>query len=358
MIILPAIDLHEGKCVRLFKGDYDTAEVVAADAVETAQKFQAQGARWLHMVDLDGAKMKKPQNVSTIFKVRESTDMHIELGGGIRDMDTVDFYIKAGIDRVILGSAVLNDPEFVKAAIDKYDKKIAIGIDALDGMVATDGWLDRSEVYYLDLAKKIDEMGATYIIFTDIDKDGTLAGPNLSMLDKINNAVNCNIIASGGVSSIFDIISLHDLGVYGAIAGKSLYTGALDLQTAVTLSQTITKKKPKNQSEIYDNIERYFRKSELIPTIIQETGTNQVLMLAYMNAESLSKTMETGYTWFFSRSRNQLWNKGETSGNFQRVINIKSDCDDDTLLIEVEQKGPACHTGKHSCFYKDIIKEG
>jgi len=355
MIILPAIDLHEGKCVRLFQGNYDTAEVVAADAAETAKEFQAQGARWLHMVDLDGAKLGKPQNVSTIFRVRESIDMHIEIGGGIRDMETVDFYLKSGIDRVILGSAALHDPEFVQSAIRKYGKKIAVGIDALDGKVAADGWLDQSEVDYLELAKQIDKMGVSYIICTDISKDGTMNGPNLSMLDKINNEVCCNVIASGGVSSIFDIVSLYDLGVYGTITGKSLYTGALDLGTAVLLSQKISAKKKKNVTEMDDMLERYFRKSELIPAIIQESGTNDVLMMAYMNLESLEKTIETGYTWFYSRTRQQLWNKGETSGNVQKLVSIHADCDDDTLLIRVEQTGPACHTGKHSCFYKEIL---
>lgn len=355
MIVLPAIDLHEGKCVRLFQGKYDTAEVVAADAAETAKEFQAQGARWLHMVDLDGAKLGKPQNVSTIFRVRESTDMHIEIGGGIRDMETVDFYLKSGIDRVILGSAALHDPEFVRSAIQKYGKKIAVGIDALDGKAAAEGWLDQSEVDYLELAKQIDQMGVGYIIFTDISKDGTMNGPNLTMLDKMNNAVKCNVIASGGVSSIFDIISLYDLGVYGVIAGKSLYSGALDLSTAVLLSQKISAKKKKNPAELDDLLERYFRKSELVPAIIQEESTGEVLMMAYMNLESLEKTIDTGYTWFYSRTRQQLWNKGETSGNVQKVVSIHADCDDDTLLIKVEQTGPACHTGKHSCFYKEIL---
>lgn len=356
MIILPAIDIHEGRCVRLFQGDYATAEIVAEDPVETAQKFESQGARWLHIVDLDGAKEGKPINSEVIFKVRENVDMHIEIGGGIRDMETLEYYLSRGIDRIILGSAALNDREFVKSAIDKYGKKIAVGIDALDGKVAVEGWLDKSEVDYLDLAKEVDALGASYIIITDISKDGTLHGPNLTMLDSVNQEVSANVIASGGISSILDIVNLYDLGLYGAIAGRSVYTGALDLSASLMVSQRISNKKPKNNIEMNDHLERYFRKSDLIPAIIQEASSGEVLMLAYMNQQSLLKTLETGYTWFYSRSRDQLWNKGESSGNTQQVVSINADCDDDTLLIKVIQKGPACHTGKHSCFYKELLK--
>lgn len=358
MIILPAIDLKDGQCVRLFQGDYETVEIVANDPVETARLFEKQGARWLHMVDLDGAKDGRPANAEVVFQVRDSVDMHIELGGGIRDMETVEFYLDRGIDRVILGSAALHNPKFVEEAIRRYGKKIAVGIDAKDGKVAVDGWLDTSEVDYIELAKKIDQMGCSYIIVTDIAKDGTMNGPNLVMLDRINQEIQCNVVASGGVSSLLDIINLHDLGLYGAIAGRSLYNGALDLGAAVVAAQRLGNKRPKNSMEVEDNLERYFKKAELLPAIIQEAGTKQVLMLAYMNLESLEKSVTTGYTWFYSRSRKTLWNKGETSGNTQKIRSIRCDCDDDTLLIEVEQKGAACHTGSHTCFFKEILKRG
>lgn len=356
MIILPAIDIKDGKCVRLFQGDYSTAEVVAKDPIETARLFENQGSRWLHMVDLDGAKSAKPLNHEVVFEVRKNTKMKIEIGGGIRDMDTVEFYLDSGIDRVILGSAALHDPDFVQRAIEKHGKKIAVGIDALGGKVAADGWLDKSEVNYLELAKTIDKMGASYIIFTDISKDGTLNGPNLVMLDKINNTVNTNIIASGGVSTIMDIVSLHDLGLYGAIVGKSVYANTLDLHSAIVIAQKISHRTPKNRTAIDDHLERYFSKSDLIPAIVQDFETDEVLMMAYMNRESFEKTLSTGETWFYSRSREQLWHKGETSGNTQKIVTINSDCDDDTLLIKVKPNGPACHTGRNSCFYKEITR--
>lgn len=356
MILLPAIDLHEGKCVRLFRGDYDTAEVVAQDPLSTAKRFQEQGARWLHMVDLDGAKDGKPQNQQLIFDVVENTDLHVEVGGGIRDMDTVEYYLNRGVSRVILGSAALRDPEFVRQAVKRHGKQIAVGIDALDGKVAAEGWLEQSQVDYVDFAKEMESLGVQYLICTDIHQDGTMNGPNLVMLDKLNRAVHCHIIASGGVSSLLDIVSLYDLGLYGAIAGKSLYTGALDLRTAIIACHKISGKNAAGDMP-EDELDLYFAKSDLLPAIIQDDDTNEVLMLAYMNRESFRKSLETGYTWFYSRSRKTLWNKGETSGHTQKIVSVFSDCDDDTLLIRVKQKGPACHTGSHSCFFKRLRGE-
>lgn len=355
MIILPAIDIKDGTCVRLFQGDYSTATKVAEDPVATAKAFEEQGARWLHMVDLDGALEKAPVNNEVILAVKQNISMHIEVGGGIRDMASVDYYIDNGISRVILGSAALHNPEFVREAVKKHGKRIAVGIDALGGKVAAEGWTSTSEVDYIDMAKAMEDLGVQYIIFTDISKDGTLNGPNLNMLDKINRSVSTNIIASGGVSTIKDILDLYDLGVYGAIAGKSLYSKNLDLRSAVVACQRISGQSHKNKTSLEDELERYFQKSDLIPAIIQEDSTGEVLMLAYMNRESMAKTMETGYTWFYSRSRRALWNKGSTSGHTQKVISVHSDCDDDTLLIRVVQTGPACHTGSHSCFYKKLL---
>ncbi len=352
MIILPAIDIKDGNCVRLLRGDYATAHKVAEDPLKTAEKFENSGARWIHLVDLDGAKARKPINYNIVLRILEHTNLKVEIGGGIRDMATIEFYLNKGVSRIILGSAALNDPNFVREAVKRYDKKIAVGIDALDGKVAAEGWTQTSTVDYLDFAKEMEQTGVKHLIVTDISKDGTLEGPNLAMLDKINRAVSCNVIASGGVSSIVDIINLYNLDLYGAIAGKSLYTGDLDLQQAVELSQKISGG-VKDRYE--DEVERYFTKSELLPTIIQENSTGEVLMMAYMNPTSLRKTFETGYTWFYSRSRRELWNKGATSGNVQKVVSIHADCDDDTLLIKVDQTGPACHTGKKSCFYKELV---
>ena len=352
MILLPAIDLHEGQCVRLLRGDYDTAQVVAADPVETARAFEEQGAGWLHVVDLDGAKEGAPKNAELIAQVVERTGLQVEVGGGIRNMATVDRYLELGAARVILGSAALRDPQFVAEAVKRYGKRVAVGIDALGGKVAAEGWLEQSQVDYLELARRMEALGVQYLICTDISQDGTLAGPNLTMLDQLNQAVSCHVVASGGVSSLLDIVNLYDLGLYGAIAGKALYTGALDLRAAIAACRRIGGEKGAGLSE--DELDLYFRKSDLIPAIIQDDDTGEVLMLAYMNRESFRKSLETGTTWFYSRSRRALWNKGETSGHTQTIVGVWADCDDDTLLLRVKQKGAACHTGSHSCFYKKL----
>lgn len=236
MIILPAIDIKDGKCVRLYKGDFASVEQVADSAIDTALSFEQSGAKWLHMVDLDGAKIGKPYNTDIFTEVAQSCNLKMELGGGIRSMKDIEYYINHGIERTILGSAAISDPQFVKQAAKEFQDKIAVGIDAKNGKVAANGWLDTSNIDYIELAKRMEDIGIKYIIFTDISKDGTLSGPNLEQLDAINKAVSCNIIASGGVTNSDDIKALLDLGVYGAICGKSLYKGTLKLTDAIEIA--------------------------------------------------------------------------------------------------------------------------
>lgn len=233
MVILPAVDIMDGKPVRLYKGDFSTAHQVAEGALKTALDFEKAGAEWIHMVDLDGSLMKKRVNEKIFLSVAENTALKVEVGGGIRTMQDIDFYISSGISRVILGSVALKDPELVKKAVNAYGDKIAVGIDAKNGYAAAEGWTQTSDIYFTDLAKKMEQCGVKTIIYTDISKDGTLSGPNLEQLDEINSAVSCNIIASGGVTVIDDIKALKSLGLYGAICGKSIYSGSLDLKQAL-----------------------------------------------------------------------------------------------------------------------------
>lgn len=233
MIIFPAIDIIDGKPVRLFKGDFATAQQVAADALETAEGFVNCGCEWIHMVDLDGSLKKEPVNSETFIRVARETSLKVELGGGIRTMKDIDFYVNNDISRIILGSVALKNPDLVREAVKEFGDLIAVGIDAKNGYVATEGWVEKSDVYFTDLAKKMEDMGVKTIIFTDISKDGTLAGPNIDQLVEINEAVSCNITASGGVTNIGDIIALRDKNLYGAICGKSIYQGTLDLREAV-----------------------------------------------------------------------------------------------------------------------------
>lgn len=233
MVILPAVDIMDGKPVRLYKGDFSTAHQVAEGALQTALDFEKAGAEWIHMVDLDGSLKKRRVNEKIFLSVAENTSLKVEVGGGIRTMQDIDFYIASGISRVILGSVALKDPELVKKAVNAYGDKIAVGIDAKNGYAAAEGWTQTSDIYFTDLAKKMEQCGVKTIIYTDISKDGTLSGPNLAQLDEINNAVSCDIIASGGVTDINDIKALKSLGLYGAICGKSIYSGSLDLKQAL-----------------------------------------------------------------------------------------------------------------------------
>lgn len=237
MKILPAIDLKDGQCVRLKRGDYGTAHKVAEDAVQTAKGFLAAGAELIHMVDLDGAKDGSHANYDVVKRVIAETGAKVELGGGIRAMADVDAVLALGVSRVIIGSAAVKNPQFVKEAAAKYGEKIAVGIDALGGTVRTEGWLKDSGEDFLAFAKRMESYGVGTIVFTDIDKDGMMEGPNFEQLSMLRNAVSCAIVASGGVTTLKDIAKLRDAGIDAAIAGKAVYTGALDLAAAIRIGE-------------------------------------------------------------------------------------------------------------------------
>ncbi len=239
MIILPAIDIKDGNCVRLLKGDFSTAHKVAESYMETAKGFEAAGASWIHTVDLDGAKEGKPVNSAIFFDIAAKTNLRVEVGGGIRSLDTVEYYVSKGISRVILGSVALKNPQIVVDAVKEYGEKIAVGIDAKNGIVAAEGWLESSQVNYIDLALEMVKVGVKNIIFTDISKDGTLSGVNVEQLSALKNAAGdkCNITASGGVHNIDDIKACKKMRLYGAICGKSIYSGTLDLKEAIEIGE-------------------------------------------------------------------------------------------------------------------------
>lgn len=233
MIIFPAIDIKNGECVRLYRGDMNTAERVADSPLETALSFKNVGCEWVHMVDLDGAIDGKRINSDIYIEIAHKSGLKVEVGGGIRRTEDIDFYIQNGVSRVILGSVALGNPDIVKQAVKKYGDKIAVGIDARNGMVAAEGWVKTSDIDYIELAKRMEDIGVKYIIYTDIQRDGMLSGPNTEQLIRLNEAVGCDIIASGGIKSIDDIRELRNSGLYGAICGRSIYKGTLNLAEAV-----------------------------------------------------------------------------------------------------------------------------
>ncbi len=240
MIILPAIDILGGKCVRLTKGDYNTAIQVASDPIETALEFEKSGAEFIHMVDLDGARDGKRINGELFEAVAKKVHVPIEVGGGIRDMNSVEYYLSHGVQRAIIGSAALQNPDLVKQAVNAYGDRIAVGIDAMNGMVRTAGWLEESNIRFTELAKMMEKVGVSCIIFTDISKDGTLSGPNYEQLTELQKAVNCDIIASGGVRDASHICKLTSMNLYGAICGKSIYSGNLSLVEAIEIGKKST----------------------------------------------------------------------------------------------------------------------
>ena len=238
MIIFPAIDLLGGNCVRLYKGEYETAGKVSNDPIQTAINFKNAGANHIHIVDLDGAKNGAASEINrnTATQIINETGLFAELGGGLRTLEDLDNAAKCGVSRMILGSAA-TDFSFLFAALERYDERIAVGIDAKDGYVTTAGWINKTDIYYLDFAKTVCKMGVKTIIFTDISRDGTLEGPNTDMLSELQNTVDCNIIASGGIKSADHIQTLANMKLYGAICGKSIYSGTLDLSEAIVIAK-------------------------------------------------------------------------------------------------------------------------
>lgn len=237
MIVYPAIDIIDGKCVRLQQGSYSDVTIFGDSPVEMAMKWESQGAQYLHMVDLDGAKSGNSENAEIIRQVASKLSIPVQLGGGIRNLDTIERILSYGVSRVILGTSAVNDQEMLKTALKEYKDKIVIGIDAKDGMVAIHGWEKTSDFTAIDFARRVEAVGAKTIIYTDISRDGMLSGPNLVAMSDMARSVQIEVIASGGVSCLKDVINLKTTGVKGVIVGKALYTGNIDLKEAVDSSK-------------------------------------------------------------------------------------------------------------------------
>jgi phosphoribosylformimino-5-aminoimidazole carboxamide ribotide isomerase len=237
MNIFPAIDLYAGKAVRLFKGNYDEMTVYSENPLEIALDFKAQGAKFMHVVDLEGAKTGETPNIETIKKLISATDMFVEVGGGIRSIEVIEKYVSAGVGRVILGTAALTDRAFLTEAIEKFGEKIAVGVDIRDSYVAIKGWTEKSETLAIDFCRELEALGVKTIISTDISKDGAMQGANHELYKRLSEELGINIIASGGVSSIEDVKRLRDMELYGAIIGKAYYTKAISLSEAIEVAK-------------------------------------------------------------------------------------------------------------------------
>lgn len=236
MLIYPAIDLYDGKAVRLFKGDYQNMTIYSENPIEIARDFENAGATCIHMVDLEGARDGTTPNLHIVRQVAQETNLFVEIGGGIRSMETVDAYFSAGVDRIILGTAAVNDPDFLHRAVAKYGEKIAVGADVKDGYIAIKGWLEQSALTLDAFLEQMEALGIRNVICTDISRDGAMRGTNLELYRELSRKYKMDITASGGVSTLEDVRQLRRMDLYGAIIGKAYYTGAIDLKEAIEVA--------------------------------------------------------------------------------------------------------------------------
>lgn len=237
MLIFPAIDLYAGEAVRLYQGDYAKKTVYSADPVSVAKDFAAQGAAQVHLVDLEGAKNGGLPNFETVCRIKAESGLFCEIGGGIRDLRAIEAYLTRGLDRVILGTAAADDPDFVRRAVDAYGEKIAVGIDVRDGKVAVRGWTESTETDAFSFCAEMQKIGVQTLICTDISKDGAMQGTNRTLYQELSDRFAIDIVASGGVSSLADVRALRELDLYGAIIGKAYYTGAIALAEAIGVAK-------------------------------------------------------------------------------------------------------------------------
>jgi len=237
MIIFPAIDLYEGKAVRLLRGDYRQMTVYSEHPEEIGVTFAGQGAGHIHLVDLEGARDGTTPNLETVLRIKRDSGLFCEIGGGIRNPETVRTYLESGLDRVILGTAAVRDPAFLDQALAEWGSRIAVGVDIRDGYVAVQGWTEKSEIPFLDFCRSMAEKGVETLICTDISRDGAMRGTNRELYRQLSRELPLRIVASGGVSAMEDIRALKDMGLYGAIIGKAWYTGAIDLREAIREAQ-------------------------------------------------------------------------------------------------------------------------
>ena len=368
--IFPAIDIRGGKVVRLEKGRLEAETVYGDDPVAWARRWHQEGAEWIHTVDLGGA-IEGSDSMETVLAIARAVPIPVQAGGGIRDGDRIARLLDGGVRRVMLGTKAFTDPRFLEEAVIRHGPdRIVLAMDVQDGKVKVRGWLAESGLDLeggLALARKA---GVRHILLTAIDRDGTLRGPDMDMIRTALAGSPGGVIAAGGIGTLDHIRALLDLGhpcLEGVVVGKALYERTVALPRAAALSkehQAMQGQRsgpdpaPSGLDPLLDGLK--YDANGLIPAVVQDAKDGQVLMVAWMDREALRRTITGGLTCFFSRSRKEYWVKGLTSGNTQKVVRIALDCDQDCLLVVVEQqgKGVACHTGMRSCFYRQIRPDG
>ncbi|MBI4606712.1 MAG: phosphoribosyl-AMP cyclohydrolase [Planctomycetes bacterium] len=367
--VFPAIDLRGGHCVRLVRGARDAEIRYGDDPVEAARRWAAEGAECLHVIDLGGA-FGEPHSRGAILAIARVVDLPVQAGGGVRDEATLAELLEGGVARAILGTRAFRDPEFLERAVLRHGApRIVLALDTDGERIKVSGWEESSSLGIeagLELAAR---SGVEHLLVTATDRDGTLEGPRLELLERVLASARAKVVAAGGIGTlehVRQVLALASSRLEGVVVGRALYEGTVSLPEAVALARDLGRREGAMQSDSQGGSEKTagldaildavkYDASGLVPAVVQDAKDGQVLMVAYMNRESLRRTLEGGVTCFWSRSRKEFWVKGATSGNTQKVVRVALDCDRDCVLVVVEQKGVACHTGSRSCFFSEVV---
>jgi len=357
--IFPAIDLRGGRCVRLVKGARDAEIHYDDDPIRVARRWEEAGARALHVIDLGGA-FGEPHSRSAILAIARGASVPVQAGGGVRDERTLAELLDGGVARVLLGTRAFKDPAFLADAVKRHGpRRIVVSMDCDGDRVKVAGWEEESPLTIEEALKQVEGAGVSRLLVTATDRDGTLAGPRLDLFERVLAGSSCRITAAGGIGKldhVRSVLGLKHARLEGVVIGRALYEGTVDLKEAIDLTHKEAFDMAQEQGgldSILDGIK--YDSNGLVPAVVQDAKDGQVLMVAYMNREALRRTLTGGVTCFWSRSRKEYWVKGATSGNTQRVVRVAVDCDKDCILVVVEQKGVACHTGKRSCFFSEVL---
>ncbi|HIX30298.1 MAG TPA: imidazole glycerol phosphate synthase subunit HisF [Candidatus Blautia stercoravium] len=357
--IIPCLDVRDGKVV---KGIHFVGIREVGDPVEYAIEYDRQGADEICFLDITATHEGRKTMVDVVRKTAENVFVPLTVGGGIRSVEDFREILRAGADKVAVNSAAVDNPHLIRQAAEVFGSQCVVAaIDAKRDEtgafhVVVHGGRKDTGLDAVWWAKECERLGAGEILLTSMDADGAKEGFDLELLRAVCGVVSIPVIASGGCGKIEHFSQVfEETGADAALAASLFHYKELTVDEVKAHLEE--HKIPVRRQKKMKEIEEYFTKADLLPAIVQEAETGEVLMLAYMNRESFQKTLETGYTWFYSRSRQELWNKGATSGHVQKVVDIKGDCDKDTVLITVVQTGAACHTGAHSCFFREIGKE-
>lgn len=359
--IFPAIDVRGGRCVRLVKGARNAEIHYDDDPVRVASRWEAEGARCLHVIDL-GAAFGEAHSRGVILEIARKIRLPVQAGGGLRTEEAIDELLAGGVARVILGTRAFKDPEFLARVVARHgERRILVSMDCDGDRVKVAGWEETSPLSIEEGIALAERCGVRRLLVTATDRDGTLAGPRLDLLRKVLGGARARVVAAGGIGNGDHVRSVLDLGapgLEGVVVGRALYEGTVSLKEVLKLTRTegdhMTTSKGEALEKTIDQVK--YDANGLVPAVVQDARDGQVLMVAYMNREALRRTLTEGVTCFWSRSRKEFWVKGATSGNTQRVVRVAQDCDRDCILVVVEQKGVACHTGKRSCFFSEIAQ--